>query len=55
MTPPKTAFLSLLFGMRESGAAENGRKNGTGLHFWAVLGVRDGRLRCSICMQSGCK
>jgi len=38
MTPHKPAFLPLLFGMRQSGAAENGRKNGIGLHFGRFLG-----------------
>ncbi|WP_267924747.1 hypothetical protein [Klebsiella pneumoniae] len=45
MTPQKTAFLSLFFGMRKSGAAENGRKNGTRLHFLAFFEWLDERLK----------
>ncbi|WP_220700380.1 hypothetical protein, partial [Klebsiella pneumoniae] len=48
-------YIPIILFFKQILAAENGRKNGTGLHFWEVLGVRDGRRRCSICMQSGCK
>ncbi|HEA0841778.1 TPA: hypothetical protein RVC82_004407 [Escherichia coli] len=45
MTLQKPAFLPLFFGMKQSGAAENGRENGTGLHFWAFFGWLDERLK----------